>query len=93
VNVPDDPSEANDSDGVECPYGIAPDEINDRFNDRFDSGRLGAIATGMSMPKGEEYQQIMEAIDMVNPEAAEWIDGPADLKHVLGSNAGSPSGR
>ena len=91
VEVPDDPGESNDSEGdsVECPYGVAPHEITGMFNDKFDKERLNTFATGFDVPAGKEFQQLIEAIQQVDPEAAEWIDGPADIKHVLGSNAGS----
>jgi hypothetical protein len=73
---------------------INPHELTGQHNDRFEIETLQTWASGAALPNSEQFQQFVDAVESVNPEAAAFIQGPEDIPTVMGvGTAGSSEQR
>lgn len=69
---------------------INPHELTGQHSDRFGIETLQTWASGTTLPNGEQFQQFVDAVESVNPEAATYIEAPEDIPAVMGvGTAGS----
>jgi hypothetical protein len=69
---------------------INPHELTGQHTDRFGIETLQTWASGAALPHDEQFQQLVDAIENLNPEAAAHIDTPEDIPTVVGvGTAGS----
>jgi hypothetical protein len=72
------------------PTTINPHELTGQHNDRFEIETLQTWASGAALPNKEQFQQFVDAVESVNPEAATFIEAPEDIPTVMGvGTAGS----